>query len=265
MTVPRLTAWNLRHGGGAKRMAPITLAILEHVPDAVILTEFRRTTGGQIAAVLADHGLCHQISTDPGKGRNGILVASRAPFDVSRADALPLSRDAGDTCTLLQQPDIPLPDALRQRWVEVRLPSFQLEIIAVHVPHDDPFSNRGPSTPRSACFHAIVREAHTRVDRPVALIGDFNAGRHYIDEEGATFTLTAALGRIASLGYIDAWRYLNPEKREFSWYSHQGDGFRIDHAFLSPPLALRLRACRYDHLVRTQGLSDHSMLIMDLA
>src|SRR5262245_45388589 len=77
----RLLTWNLRHGGGAARMPRIALAILSHRPDVVVLTEWRRTTGGQIAGVLADHGLKHQVCTDPPHGRNGVLVAARTRID----------------------------------------------------------------------------------------------------------------------------------------------------------------------------------------
>jgi hypothetical protein len=42
----RLLTWNLRHGGGARRMPWITLSLLEHKADVVVLTEFRRHVGG---------------------------------------------------------------------------------------------------------------------------------------------------------------------------------------------------------------------------
>jgi endonuclease/exonuclease/phosphatase family metal-dependent hydrolase len=54
------------------------------------------------------------------------------------------------------------------------------------------------------------------------------------------------------------------EGREFSWYSTRGNGFRIDHAFLSPALAARAGEIRYSHDERFTGLSDHSALILDL-
>jgi len=60
------------------------------------------------------------------------------------------------------------------------------------------------------------------------------------------------------------WRRRYPDGREFSWYSTRGNGFRIDHAFLSPVLAGRAGAIRYSHDERTSGLSDHSALLLDL-
>jgi exonuclease III len=67
-----------------------------------------------------------------------------------------------------------------------------------------------------------------------------------------------------AIGFCDLWRRRNPEGREFSWYSTRGNGFRIDHAFLSPALAGRAGAVRYSHEEREARLSDHSVLILDL-
>ncbi|MCC6659434.1 MAG: endonuclease/exonuclease/phosphatase family protein [Phycisphaerales bacterium] len=264
----RILAWNLRHGGGSKRMAPIALSLLSHEPDVVVLTEFRRTTGGQIAGVLADHGLCHQASTDPAAHRNGLIVASRHPI---RAGAAPTRRgetalSRGPAAPMLLEPAAgPRPPSLRHRWLDFEIPDLGLDFTAVHAPHDDPFTRSGPSTARAACFRALVQAARERGGRPHVMIGDFNSGRHHLDEAGATFTLTAALGMIASLGYIDAWRHVNGQAREFTWYSHLGGGFRIDHALVSASAGPRVRDCRYSHPERENDLSDHSVLLLDLA
>jgi exonuclease III len=248
-------------------MAPIALALLSHEPDVVVLTEFRRTTGGQIAGVLADHGLCHQASTDPAAHRNGLLIASRHAI---RAEAAPTRRgetalSRGPAAPMLLAPEAPArPASLRNRWLDFQIPAVNLDFTAVHAPHDDPFARSGPSTARAACFQALVRAARERGRGPHVMIGDFNSGRHHLDESGATFSLTASLGMIASLGYIDAWRHVNGQAREFTWYSHLGDGFRIDHAFVSAGLGPRVRGCRYSHLEREGDLSDHSVLLLDL-
>jgi exonuclease III len=69
---------------------------------------------------------------------------------------------------------------------------------------------------------------------------------------------------VAEIGFCDLWRRRYPDGREFSWYSTRGNGFRIDHAFLSPALAGRAGEIRYSHDERTSGLSDHSALLLDL-
>jgi exodeoxyribonuclease III len=66
-------------------------------------------------------------------------------------------------------------------------------------------------------------------------------------------------------GFVEAWRHHHPEEREFSWYRHDGSGFRIDHAFVSPPLLPRVAGCHYSHEARLACASDHSLLILDIA
>jgi exonuclease III len=68
---------------------------------------------------------------------------------------------------------------------------------------------------------------------------------------------------IEAIGFCDLWRRRYPDGREFSWYSTRRNGFRIDHAFLSPALAARAGEVRYSHEERLSGLSDHSPLILD--
>ncbi len=229
----KLLAWNIRHGGGSTRMPMIALRLLEHDADVVVITEYRRTTGGQIAGVLADHGLRHQICSDPPAGKNGLLLAARTP--------------------ILPEPD------LTHRWAEVLLPESGLRIAAVHVPHDSP-GQPTASTARTRFFKSLVATARRHAAEPFVLLGDFNAGRRHADEEGATLTCAYYLGVLASLGYVDAWRRFNPDSREYSWISPLGGGYRIDHAFVSRPLAERLRSCRYFHEDRQRGLSDHSAM-----
>lgn len=69
---------------------------------------------------------------------------------------------------------------------------------------------------------------------------------------------------IESAGFIDAWRARYPERREFSWYNHRGNGFRLDHAFCSAGLFASVRNVYYSHDERTRGISDHSAMIVDL-
>jgi len=44
----------------------------------------------------------------------------------------------------------------------------------------------------------------------------------------------------------------------------RGNGFRLDHAFATPSLSPRITSCRYSHAERDAGVSDHSMLILEV-
>ena len=101
------------------------------------------------------------------------------------------------------------------------------------------------------------------LERPTIVIGDFNTGLHHVDEAGATFHCASEFGRLAQAGWVDAWRLVHGDVREFSWYSTAGNGFRIDHAFVTPDLASQVVGAAYDHSTR-KGLTDHSGLTIDL-
>jgi exodeoxyribonuclease-3 len=240
--------WNLRHGGGARAMPRIVLTLLEHSPDVMVLTEFRVHTGGQIAGVLADHGWRHQASTSPPQGVNGLLVASRTP--------LRTVQPSGNSPTA---PGLKDHEVVRsRRSIEVEFTGLDMALAGVHIPCD------GKGLGREAVFQHIVGAARRRRDQSFILLGDFNAGRHGADESGSTFTCTRCLGELAAMGYTDAWRTSNGGKREYSWYGHDGAGFRIDHAFVSGPLKGAVRRCEYSHRERSSGLSDHSAMLLEL-
>ena len=65
-------------------------------------------------------------------------------------------------------------------------------------------------------------------------------------------------------GFRDAFRELHGfERREISWgWARWSGGYRLDHLLVA---GLGVRACRYEHAWREQGLSDHSPLLAELA
>lgn len=234
----KLLAWNIRHGGG-RRAAEITLALLEHAPDLVVLTEFRSALGGQIRGVLADHGWTFQHCTEPRPRTNGILVASRTPVE-PRPDRFDRATADG-------------------RWIDVRLPGYGLDLSGVHVPDDS------KPAEKAAYWQYLIRLAAERASSQWLVLGDFNSGRHRLDEQGAKFRMTHLLGRFAAAGMRDAWRSLHPAAREYSWFSHRGRGYRIDSAWASVRLLDRVMSAEFSHQEREQGLSDHSALVVEIA
>jgi exodeoxyribonuclease-3 len=239
----RFLTWNILHGGGPARLPEIILSLLSHKPDVVALTEFRITRGSQVRAVLADHGLTHQlVSHREDGGGNGILIASRQP--------LTPTTHAG-------------PNGSNGRWLEASMAG--LHIVAVHVPDDTNLAAK------AAHWQRLLSLARLRLVENCIFLGDFNTGRKHQDgpvsgRMGAAQTTgcEALLGSLLSLGFVDAWRRLHPNGREFSWVSPAGEGRRIDSAYLSPPLASVLQAASYSHFERESGLSDHAPLLIDL-
>jgi exonuclease III len=246
----RLLHWNILHGGGARRMPEILLNLLSHKPDLILLSEYRTTIGGQIRGILADHGLEHQQTSLPAPHKNGLLWASR--FGLTRST----------------QP-APAAHGLSSRWLDVCVEGHDLQLTGVHIPDDS------RPTARAVCWQSMVTSARLNREKSHIFVGDFNTGRHGLDEAGRTFTCTSQLGAVCTLGYADAYRVFAPETREWTWHAPArthvkpantalSGGFRIDTALVSGPLLPRLIRADYVHSVRETGVSDHSAMILEL-
>jgi len=231
-----LLSWNILHGGGPTRVPEILLALVEQDADVVVLSEFRAARGGQIRAVLADHGWPHQAATATNARRNGILIASRTPLAPR-----PCAGFASDG-----------------RWLGVDLPDVGLTVLGVHVPDD------GERAAKAGYWRRLIDHGRMCAGSATVVVGDINTGRRGQDTEGTRFSCERQLGAFCSLGYKDAWRTLNPDGREYSWVSHEGKGSRIDAAFLSPPLHGALESASYLHRHRESRASDHSPLVVSL-
>lgn len=216
-------------------MPALLAALLGHAPDVVVLTEHRHNAASALLREgLSAAGLRHQIVSYDRPRVNHLLVAARRPL---RADAQPGLRFD------------------RQRLLTVRVDNLRL--VAVHLP------NLRAKLPHWA---ALLRLASAGRRTPTVYMGDFNTGHNLRDVERGPypFIACAQMEALLALGWVDAWRQTHPRSREFTWFSHRGRGFRLDHAFLSPACAPRLRAAWFDHAVRKTGATDHSALIVEL-
>jgi exonuclease III len=229
----RLLAWNIRQGGGS-RLSAICEALARHEADVLVLSEYR---GGDAALRLCEAlgrlGYAHRTALRPPPGKSGVLVAARHRFRTHTA--------LDDT----------LPEPYRLIEVEIG----RLSLCAVYMPN---------LLAKVPYWEAVVARLSAKMDGHALAIGDFNTCRAYVDEPGAIDKCAYFMDRVAEIGFCDLWRQRYPDGREFSWYSHRGNGFRIDHAFLSPSLARRAGPVRYSHEERLAGLSDHSALLLEL-
>jgi len=229
----RLLTLNIRHGGGT-RSAAIVDAIIESDPDVIVLTEFRENaSGATIRAELAERGWLHQASSKPPVRTNGVVIAARVPLAAST-----------------EVVDVP---GGRCRWLECKLGCVSL--IGVYL----------PLSARKLPYWAwLMDRAHERVGSHCMILGDFNTGKHFIDEGGATFYGSEYMDQLEQLGFTDAWRTLHPNGREFTWYSNRGNGFRLDYAWLSPSLRPALHSATHLHHTRSNAVSDHAGLLIEM-
>lgn len=265
----KILTWNILHGGG-RRTANIAVELVERQPDVVVLSEFRGKMAGQVRAVLAEHGWRHQALAggEVSGDANAVLVASKSPLTASPLEGNPVPR----------------------RAIEAYIAASDIYVIGCHVP-DQP-----GTTERVGCWRAIVNRAKNLSDAKVVVIGDFNTGRHLQDEVGRGFSNVEALGNLWTAGYRDAFRLLHPQARDASWadrsidsaqsqvqssrFKHLQDrelrgpatgkgvvlgAVRIDGAWVSHALVGAVNEAAYDHQVRRDGVSDHSIFTLELA
>lgn len=250
----RIVAWNIRAGGG-RRVESIRDQIVDWDPDLVVLSEFRATPpSAWLADALRANGWRFQRSTArvDDASRTSLLIAGRQPV-----------RRAGLRA--------PTPDD--DRWLGLRAlgpPSTELSsgwgplsIGAMHVP------NR-VSGRKGEFLDAALAVARRWRPGPALLVGDTNSGRCGIDEESPAFDRREErwIDDLARAGWVDAFRALHSDRREYTWYSpNGGNGFRLNYGFCNPALRRRLRAARHvwgsDGGPRRDALSDHAALLLD--
>lgn len=113
----------------------------------------------------------------------------------------------------------------------------------------------------------------------VLLCGDFNVAPEELDvwsvpawEGKLHFSRPerAAIHHVKQWGFVDVFRKLNPEAKEFSWWNYRegawqrNRGLRIDHIWTSPSLAAKCTACWIDKEPRAlEKPSDHAPVVAE--
>lgn len=249
MTI-RLVSWNIRAGGG-KRKEGILAQLLAWKPDIIGLSEFRGTPASQwIAAQLAENGYPHQLSsTDPEHPpKNALLLASQVPL------------------TAVSHPKMP---DNRERWLLAETADQRaLTIGLMHVPNYTKPELKYP-------FLTAVLDLMSGWEGGDAiLMGDTNCGKRGIDEERVSpprfHREHDFIVGVGERGWRDVFRAVHGDRREYTWYSHRDNGFRLDYGFVSPDLGASVADARHIWGGRTtpetrrEILSDHAALVVEL-
>ena len=226
----RILAWNIRQGGGQRVNEQLT-AISQEDPHIVVLSEFRNNPNGiTIRSTLLRRGYLYQVATGANKDTNSVLIASKFPCD---------SR-------LLPDADANFPHAM------ARADFSAFRLYGVYLPH---------KKKHRLLDYLCSEELDDEV--PSIVIGDWNTGKNGIDQVGNSFWYSEYLTKLEKRDYFDAFRYHHGDVKEYSWFSHGGNGYRYDHCYMSGCLRAVSEDCLFIHEWREEGWSDHSpMLVM---
>jgi len=127
-------------------------------------------------------------------------------------------------------------------------------------------------------FLRFLTEKFSPTDK-IVLVGDMNVALEDIDVYdpallkdtiGTMEEERDALRKILSWGFVDAFRYLYPQKRQFTWWDYIGgmvwkdQGMRIDYILVTEPLLPHLKDIYVDMWARrrkTPKPSDHAPVV----
>lgn len=226
----KLLSWNIQQGGGS-RLPQIVKAILETQAAIVHLSEYKNNQKGeQLRSALLKAGYRFQFVTAADPQENSVLVASRLPLSVAYCDW-----------------------DIDHRHKVLLVSSAAFSICAVYLPHKK----------KHKLFDFILDHL-THANLPLILCGDLNTGKNFIDQKGDSFWYTDKLLELESHDMLDVFRHIRGDVKEYSWFSHQGNGFRYDHIYVHKSLLPVIRDCSYVHQWREQKYSDHSAMLLTL-
>lgn len=226
----KIISWNIRQGGG-KRIEAIIVNILKYNSDIIILTEYRNNEKGlKIREALLQKGYIFQYCPIIDNNINTVFIAAKNDF-----------------CTSLFY------NELQENYFRVvKIYNSKLTLYGLYFPQNKA---------KKKIFDFMLNEAPK--NRAV-FIGDFNTGKHFIDEDKNTFVCSDYFDLLEKEELVDAWRTINLDKKEYSWYSNSNNGFRIDHAFINKDLKENIKNCYYSHEERINKISDHSVMILEI-
>ena len=227
----KIISWNIQQGGGS-RIMPLALALINGLYDIIVLCEFKNNANGlKIRELLLENGYLFQSNTDSKSEDNSVLIASKH----------------SSSTTLYPDAD----------------PVFSQNIITSHF---SAFSVMGVYLPHKKKHHLLpfitTKIAETQI--PFIVTGDYNIGHNYVDQKGDSFWYQAELQAFEKTGMVDAFRHIHQKKEEYSWFSHQGNGYRYDHTYVHESLLPIVKNCYYLHEWRQNKLSDHSPMVLEL-
>ena len=226
----RVLSWNIRQGGGS-RLSKITSHILEVGAEVVVLSEYRNNhSGSKIRSAMLAGGYRYQGVTAAPADVNSAAIFSKLPGNI----------------TLYPEAD----------------PGYGHNILSITFDAFTIFGMYLPHKKKHVLFDLLLEQA--AADHPSIMVGDMNTGINGVDQKGNSFWYEDKLKQLGKKGYVDAFRVKHSDAREYSWYSHQGNGYRYDHTYVAEALVPIVKDCYYLHDWRENKLSDHSPMVLEL-
>ena len=227
----KIITLNIRHGGGS-RINLILLYLNKFIDwDIIVLTEFRLNKNSNVLFKFFEENQFNVAFHKIDSRSNSVLVASKIKAEVNTTEEL------------------------KEHEHRIIYQTFdQFRLMGCYFPQKNE---------KAKVFDYIIDQIKNS-SLGLITIGDFNTGKHLIDEKGSSFYCSEYLHSLEQNRMVDAYRKVHGNVTEYSWYSNSGNGFRIDHIFISESLEYAIEECGYDHHPRELKISDHSAMFLQL-
>jgi exodeoxyribonuclease III len=229
----KILSWNIQSGGG-RRHHLIIERIVMLAPDIFIATEFRANKSG-VALSNALLSLYPYQANAKGETPN---INSVAIFSKEKFARLTCGCEKKD----------------KHRFIRIYLNG--IELVGAYF---------AQGKEKQSQFNHLTNDARQNGTKNRIIMGDLNTGDSDMDSENEKigFHCEEDFKNLATKLYSDAYRYMNGQKRDYSWYSNNGYGYRIDHCLCDKALLKKVKKCYYINEWKEEGASDHALLVVD--
>lgn len=122
----------------------------------------------------------------------------------------------------------------------------------------------------------LIKSYKRKSDKPIIITGDLNVAHNEIDlfnfktnRKNAGFLKLERewFEELLGLGFVDAYRYLNPDEKQYSWWGfahnlrQRNIGWRLDYFLVDNSLVNEIKSCVY---LDEQMGSDHCPVLLDI-
>lgn len=152
----------------------------------------------------------------------------------------------------------------RQTEIEVCIENEKLNIVGLYVPSRNRTEEKVLRKKRfiEGIENFLKENSHSnRIIMGDLNILEKNHKPHYSTFYGWEYDF---YDKIIENGYTDAYKYVEPDKQEYSWVGRTRDGYRYDYCFVSKNLETCVLDCKYIHETREIRITDHSAITMTL-
>ena len=255
----KIATWNVN--SIRVRLPHVIDFVKKQSPDVLLLQELKAQDQDIPKSDLEDTG--YNVIFKGQKAYNGVAILSKHPV----SDIVSSLYDSDEQARYLEC------------WVDAKNSGFR--VASIYLPNGNPI-NTEKFEYKIEWMTKLKQHVKKLLDNEESIIlgGDFNvcpedrdAANPETMKNDALFQpeTRAKFREIINLGYYDAWRSLNPNKTNWSYWDYgrafeQNKGLRIDHFLLSPFAIDKLESIEIDTYHRSlEKPSDHAPVIINIS